>query len=232
MTAEAVLDGEVRYRLVLPPGWTRLPMEPVALRPAARAWLLARSSTLPRDRTAQARRAVEDDLVALASRPGAEYARMLLVLSVEAQSRPVSASCLVSELPLDLSDETRLEAVRASREAGTVACAVTDVGPHRALVVVRDEVVAPPAQDEAETARLARAYADHLGLDTRRPDPEPSWDPRRSRSVGVHLPVPDTRSTLLLSFSTPLAPLFDPLTELFLLMAATVQWRRDGERWS
>ena len=37
---------------------------------------------------------------------------------------------------------------------------------------------------------------------------------------------------LLLSFLTPVEPLFEPLTTLFLTIASTVQWQRDGRDWS
>jgi len=113
MTVEEQV-GSATYRLVVPPSWTRLPMEPVAMRAAARSWLLKRYGHAPRDRTATLRRELVSDLVGV---------------------------------------------------------------------------------------------------------------------VEVHVPVPDRGETLLLSFATPLVPLFDPLTELFVLMASSVQWQDDDGHW-
>ena len=55
---------------------------------------------------------------------------------------------------------------------------------------------------------------------------------RTTRPVDVFLPVPYAPRMLLLSFSTPVAPLAGPLTTLFLTIAGTVQWQRDGAAWS
>lgn len=225
------------YRLVVPAAWTRLPMDPLGMRDAARAMLRRRYADLPRDETARLRHEVEQQLVAITRRPGSEYARMLLLLSLEVHRRPVTASCLVSLLPRAVRDEDALQAVAAELAHGAITSVVEDLGDNRGVVVVRDEVHAlPEAPTGVDVQALAQQYADAIGLGETQPAPgapgsEP-WTPGTTRHVEVHLPVPDSPRLLLLSFSTPIVPLFDSLTELFLMMAGTVQWEREPGRWS
>lgn len=227
----------VPYRLVVPAAWTRLPMDPVGMRDAARAMLLRRFGSLPRDETAKLRREVEQDLVALTRRAGSEYARMLLVLALEVSRRPITASCLVSLLPQAVPDEGALQALSVELSDGAVTSVVEELGGNRGVVVVRDEVQPlPQAPEGVDVTALAERFAASIGLgetpaDPGTPAPE-AWAPGTTRHVDVHLPVPDSPRLLLLSFSTPLVPLFEPLTELFLMMAATVQWNRGDGTWS
>lgn len=229
VTAVEVAE-QTRYRLVLPPTWVRLPMEASAMRTAARAWLLRRYAAAPRDRTATLRRELVEDLVALTRRAGAEYSRMLLVLAVEAQGRPISASCLVSVLPHPLPDEASLQALAAMHE-DALEVSVTELGGSRGVVVVRDEVqpLSVPAGAEAEVQRIADQVVTALGVV--HDGPAEPWEPGRQRLVEVYLPVPDRDDTLLLAFATPLVPLFPALTELFVLMACSVQWQADDGSW-
>lgn len=227
----------VPYRLVVPAAWTRLPMDPVGMRDAARAMLLRRYGTLPRDETARLRREVEQDLVALTRRAGSEYARMLLVLALEVSRRPITASCLVSLLPQAVPDEAALQALAVELSDGALTSVVEQLGSNRGIVVVRDDVQPlPQAPEGVDVTALAERYAQSIGLGQTPAEPggpgsEP-WTPGTTRHVDVHLAVPDSPLLLLLSFSTPLVPLFEPLTELFLMMAATVQWDRGDGLWS
>jgi hypothetical protein len=43
-------------------------------------------------------------------------------------------------------------------------------------------------------------------------------------SLDLHVPVPDSSAWLLLSFSTPLAPLADALVGMFDAVAGTLRW--------
>jgi hypothetical protein len=226
------------YRLVVPAAWTRLPMDPVGMRDTSRAMLLRRFGALPRDQTATLRREVEQDLVALTRRAGSEYARMLLVLALEVSRRPITASCLVSLLPQAVPDETALQALAVDLSDGAATSVVEDLGANRGVVVVRDEVMPMSSVPEGvDVEALAQRYAEAIGSDespatTRTVGAVAPWTPGTTRHVDVHLPVPDVPRLLLLSFSTPLVPLFEPLTELFLMMAATVQWDRGDGSWS
>jgi hypothetical protein len=153
------------YRLVVPAAWTRLPMDPVGMRDAARAMLLRRFGALPRDETATLRREVEQELVALTRRAGSEYTRMLLVLALEVSRRPITASCLVSLLPRAVPDETALQALAVELSDGSAISAVEDFGTNRGVVVVRDQVMPmSPVPDGVDVAALAELYADAIGL--------------------------------------------------------------------
>lgn len=222
MTAPPPTDAT--YRLVVPEAWTRLPVEPAAMREAARAYLLRRFAHLPRDHTARWRRELEEELVAVTRRPGAEYARMLLVLAADAERRPISASCLVSVLPHALPDEGALQELAAGSAGGAVESVVTELGRSRGVVVVRDSTAPAPADPE-QSARVGGQLLAALGAPAAGSagSGEP-WTPGSVRNVDVFLPVPDSAHTLLLAFSTSLVPLFPALTELFVLMAASVQW--------
>lgn len=171
--------------------------------------------------------------------------RMLLALDLQVERRPITATCLVSLLPQGVQGEQGLQALAASQADGAVESVVEDLGPNRGVVVVRDVRRAAPATPDRATARLARGYTDWLVTGTQE---EPACGPaetlddelpaevldaaRTTRSVDVFLPVPDCSRVLLLSFSTPVAPLFPPLTTLFLTIASTVQWQREGDLWS
>lgn len=234
------------YRLVVPPGWTRLPAEPDRLRSAVRAMLLRRFAQQPRDATAALRREIEQELVDIARGPGREYLRMLLVLDLQVERRPVTATCLVSLLPQRVDGEPALQQLAASMADGVIESVVEDLGPNRGVVVVRDvRSAAPDVQADARVVAVARRHAAWLtsgdaaepAIGQADPFPEPLPDdvlaaPRVTRSVDVFLPVPDAPRLLLLSFSTPVEPLFGPLTTLFLTIAGTVQWQRDGQGWS
>jgi hypothetical protein len=229
-------DTRAAYRMALPDCWTRLPMETTSMRTAARAFLLARYARYPRDETFLLRRRLEDELVGLTRRTGAEYARALLALSLEVEGRPVSASCLVSLLDQDLSDPGDLDALGGSEAATALDAGVVELGMNTGLVVVRDEVVRAPRPDDPEAvAAQARQVAARMGVLDDPDDPQAVEESLRfetaSRSVDVWLPVPDERRTLLLQFSTPVAPLFDALTRLFLATACTVQFRGPDGRW-
>lgn len=202
-------------------------MHPAGMRDAARAMLRRRFADRGRDETAQLRHELEAELVALTRRAGSTYARALLVLAVSVQEQPLSASCLLSVLPHAVRDEAGLADLALTLSEGALVSVVEDVGRHRGVVVVRDDRVRPPADVDVEA--LARRHAEELlGRPVHEELPAPVGT---TRHVEVHLPLPDSGSTLLLSFSTPLVPLFDELTELFLLMASTVQLAdRDG-RW-
>lgn len=133
MTSGRVAPGAapetVPYRLVVPQGWTRLPVDPAGMRTAVRAMLRRRFATLQRDATAALRREVEQDLVSLTQGPGREYMRMLLVLDLEVQRRPVTGTCLVSLLPQPVVGEQALAQLADSMADGAVESVVEDLGP-------------------------------------------------------------------------------------------------------
>lgn len=52
----------------------------------------------------------------------------------------------------------------------------------------------------------------------------PATADNRETLLDVHVPVPDSSSYLVLSFSTPLTPLAGPTTEMFDTIASTLRW--------
>lgn len=219
----------VHYRLVLPDGWVRLPADPVALRPAVRRWLSGRFAGLPRDATAQLRHELEQELVELADRGVGVRAVDLLLLTLDVADRPLSGSCLVSVLPVALSGPEQLAALAETARPDALSSDVVPLGSGSGVRVVRDErpdePVAPLTGQDAERAAAVVRELVGPGAVTA------PTQPPTSRAVDVFVPVPDAELTLLLSFSTPVRPLFDPLTDLFTAIAGTVQFRVDGQLW-
>lgn len=207
------------------------------MRSAARALLLRRLGNVSRDETVIVRRRIEDELVSLTKRPGAEYARMLLALTLDVQGHPLSASCLVSVLHQDLSDEGRREQLVATESVDAVEGAVVDIGVHRSVVVVRNEIVRAPRPDDPESvAAQARRIAAELGYLDDPDDPEAIRESLKFeadiRGLDVWVPIPETRRALLMQFATSSVALADELTHLFLLTACTVQFRGDDGSWA
>lgn len=64
MTAVPEAPEVLPYRLVVPQGWTRLPVDPTRMRTAARAMMLRKLADHPRDATAALWRQVEPELAA------------------------------------------------------------------------------------------------------------------------------------------------------------------------
>ena len=82
----------VRYRLAVPDGWTSFPVQAARLRPATAGGCFADFSHRSRDETVALRRRAEDELVQLAQSPGIEYAKQLLVLSLDVGQVPITAT--------------------------------------------------------------------------------------------------------------------------------------------
>lgn len=199
------------YRIVLPEGWHRLPADPIALRPIVRELLHRLWADLPRDSTAQRRRDLEQELVRLGDAASDQGGRELLLSLRAVGGVPLAASAVVSMVATGLAGEPGLvELARVSAE-GAISSEVADLGRNRGVVVVRDQ-----AFEAADRPALLEAAGVVV---------------TRTRQVDVHLPVPDEPAMLLLSFSTPLMSLAEGLTELFVAMASTVQWRQ-GEHWT
>lgn len=229
------MTDDPAYRLVVPDGWTRLPVEPAAMRAAARALLLRRFAAHPRDATAVLRRELEEQLVGLTQGPGSAYLRMVLLLDLQVSRRPVAASCLVSLLPQEVDGERGLQELAERSAPGAVSSTVEDLGAGRGVVVVRDRRDGDaPVEVDPATAALAHRVADWLRTGDAEPpvrsDPVPAEALHAAglrRTVEVLLPAPDAPRVLLLSFGTGVSALFEPLTALFLAVASTVQWQRD-----
>lgn len=201
------------YRMVLPASWARLPANPIALRPVVRRLLLDLWADQPRDQTARRRRQLEQQLVELGNQAADGGGRELLVCLQTAGDVTLAASAVVSLHPTLVQGDECLQQLAETNRLTAASSEVINLGRNRGLLVIRDCLVedALPVPDTA-THEQREALADAV---------------RSTRQVDVHLPVPDEPAMLLLSFSTPVAPLFDAFTELFVALASTVQWRAD-----
>ncbi len=213
------------YRLLLPPQWVRLPVNSVGMRAAARRHLEVRFADLPRDRTLALRRQLEDELVGLAETVSGQFAVDILLLSTDLAGVPVSASGLVSLVPIPLSDETHLQRLRETTAEGADTSGVVDLGSNRVVRVLRHaEPTSADGEPVAATAEVARTV---LGPDDGSATPLTG----RSRLLDYYVPVPDSDAVMLLSFSTAVPALFEPLTGLFDAIASTLQWQQEGTPW-
>lgn len=202
------------YRMVLPDTWVRLPANPLALRPIARRLLQELWADQSRDVSFPRRRQLEEHLVALGDQAAEGGGRELLVCLEAAGDVPLPASAVISVQPTLLEGEQGLQELAAVSADGALSSEVLEVGRQRGVVVVRDTPLdAPPSLPEEGTAEQREALTAAL---------------RSVRHVDVYLPVPDEPAMLLLSFSTPLASLFEAYTELFVALAGTVQFPVDG----
>jgi hypothetical protein len=202
------------YRMLLPASWVRLSANPIAMRPVVRRLLLELWSDQPRDATAQRRRELEQRLVQLGSTAADNGGHELLVCLEVAGDVPLPASAVVSLHPTLIDDEAGLQQLAEASAAGAMSSEVLDLGRNRGVLVVREtEVDEPVPLPQDATPEQREALVEGL---------------RRVRQVDVHLPVPGEPAMLLLSFSTPLAPLFEVFTDLFVSLASTVEWQRTG----
>lgn len=92
-------DAPTDYGLLLPPGWWRIPAEPVAARRSIRTLLDRRTADLPRDAVAQARHEVETRLRELIAGAQDIGALEVLVPVDPVVGMPVAASCVVTLIP-------------------------------------------------------------------------------------------------------------------------------------
>ena len=171
-------------------------------------------------------------MVQLAQSPGIEYAKQLLVLSLDVGQVPITATCLVALVPRHLPDNAALAALVTELAPATGTAEMAELGGSTGILVVQD-IVPIAREQQPSDAELAEL------LSRTGPPGEVSVDQvaehraaaERARSVDIYLPVPESRQTLMLSFSTPVVPLFEPLTELFVAMASTVQFRVGEDAW-
>lgn len=199
--------------MLLPSSWVRLPANPVAMRPVVRRLLLELWSDQPRDATVQRRRELEQRLVQLGSTAADNGGHELLVCLEVAGDVPLPASAVVSLHPTLIDDEAGLQQLAEASARGAMSSEVLDLGRNRGVLVVREtEVDEPVPVPQDATPEQREALVEGL---------------RRVRQVDVHLPVPGEPAMLLLSFSTPLAPLFEVFTELFVSLASTVEWQSE-----
>jgi hypothetical protein len=197
VTVGTVLGPE-RYEIVVPQGWWAIDLDPTR-RDAQIAALVDRQWCGVDDAPhlkAQARAELGRQAAEAAAAGGLQ-----LFLSVGTLAGvPLSASLLVSSVPLASPAELADLAERRRAEGREVTQLVLPAGPAlRTRWRVRTE-----------------------------PDPQAGPQPATT-CLDLHVPVPSAPRVLLLQFRTPLEPLADVLVELFDAVAATLRWSGAGD---
>lgn len=183
-------DAPAGYELLLPPGWWRIPAEPVAARRSIRTLLDRRLAHLPRDEVAAQRAELEARLRDLVSNAQEIGAVDVLVPVDPVGGLPVAASCVVTIVP----------------GSASVAALAARMG---------------EGAEEHEVVEIAGRPA----VRVRRLRPVPDEEDLKATVIEHVVPVPGGAETLVLSWSTPMAPFAEALTELFDAVAASLRWR-------
>jgi len=192
--------GSWRWRVLLPPGWVKLPADDAERSRAAVRRLVDRQlSHLPRDRTATARRAVSRDLLAQlgdARRAGASEVHTLVELM---RGLPVTAGLTVVPVPPQEGGQDLLRALRQVLGDG-------------------DGVVSSTTDRLADLPAVRR----HRRLLAPRREGEPARPPEWRTHVDWVVRLPDG-DHLVLAFSTQTEPIAVELVELFDAIAGSLE---------
>ncbi|MBB0243119.1 hypothetical protein FNQ90_03080 [Streptomyces alkaliphilus] len=195
------------YRLITPAEWYRIPLESEERRERSVRALVDRTHP-NRDEAAGPRRELRDLLDHLTTRAAAGGGLELHLSTQTLLGVPLPVSLLVTVESPDPGESLEISAELLAR------------GLRRRHPEAEVTVVALPA---GESVRVRR---EELPKDAE----ELGYPADRTTVVLTHyLPVPGTGAHLLLTFSTPLIELADPLLEMCDAIAASLLWRRDGD---
>ncbi|MFE7671674.1 hypothetical protein ACFU5N_05585 [Streptomyces albidoflavus] len=190
-------DQPQDYRLLLPDGWFRIPLEPEARDRSVNALVEQRFEGV--DNAPHVKEELRRDLRKRASKAYRNGGIELYLSLQQAGPVTVPASLLVTLAPLPHRGGLPLEALaqRLSEGKHTVEVGVGELPSGPAVRVISKQ--RGPVDEETGRSDI---------------------------SVGVdyHLPVPGAEAFLLLSFSTPLEPLEEAMTGLFDAVADTFVW--------
>ncbi|MGA5294904.1 hypothetical protein [Streptomyces koyangensis] len=196
-------DQPQDYRLLLPDGWFRVPLEPEARDRSVNALVEQRFEGV--DNAPHVKEELRRDLRKRASKAYRNGGIELYLSLQQAGPVTVPASLLVTLAPLPHRGGLPLEALaqRLSEGKHTVEVGVGELPSGPAVRVISKQ--RGPVDEETGRSDI---------------------------SVGVdyHLPVPGAEAFLLLSFSTPLEPLEEAMTGLFDAVADTFAWVGEGVR--
>lgn len=145
---EVPADPPSGYDLLLPPGWWRIPADPVAARSSIRTLLDRKTAGLPRDSVAQARAELDQRLRGLVEQAHEAGAVDVMVTVDPVRGIPVAASCVVTVIPG--TGGAALEDVAARLGAGADEHGVVEVAGTAAVRVRRRRPV-PDAEDVLAT---------------------------------------------------------------------------------
>lgn len=190
------------YALLLPPGWSRLPLDPVRSRATMRRLIDERFARLPRDKVATLRRELELEVRRVVERAASAGAVDLWLQTELVRGVAISASLTVTVVPAAGGDG--LESLVAGTDAELRSSELVEVGVERAVRRVRVTAAGPdPAGERGVLA-----------------------DVLPSATVVEYLfAIPDSPKLLLLSFATTTHQVLDALVALFDAVGQSLEWR-------
>jgi hypothetical protein len=221
------VDAPSGYDLLLPPGWTRVPLERSGARRLARRLVAERAGDQPRDTVTRARVVLERELLSVVDRAVDAGAADMFMVAQRRSGQPVAATLTVMFVPPAGGSDGRLLdppelADRLRAPGGETDVTDLPTGP----AVRRVRVLAGPA-----TLGMPVADVDaHADVDVAAADAAGDVDLAPADSVDVVVvdyvvPVPDSAGThLLLTFSSPNLVVRDAMVALFDAVATTLRW--------
>lgn len=200
VAADAPAGVPARYELMLPPGWTRLPLRAGTDR-AISAVLDEQFAGLGRDRAFPLRRALAEDLHDLVADARRVGGLDLYLMTSAPGGQPVDASLLVC-----------LVSGRAGGEPASAEDLLAVLG--------------SPGDGDTSVRALPLAGPSVRRVSTRHPHPSDDLPvPTPVTRVQYLVPVPGSTAQLLLTFATTTQPVVGQLTILFDAMAESLGFR-------
>jgi hypothetical protein len=184
------------YRLAVPGGWFRIALDPALWEKRVDALVEERFRGI--DNAPHLKRELRDRLVAQAASSYAAGGTELYLSMMSVGEVPLAASLVVFYVPPPPGTRhPSLEQVLETLTDGEARLAELPAG-----TSVRHRYQRRPHPDDPEAVGVTTLVT----------------------HVSYQIPVPGTPGRLLLSFSTPMEPLADALTELFDQIARTLRW--------
>lgn len=180
------------YRLIVPEGWFRIPLDPGSRESAIKYLVDQQFRRL--EGVSSLKHQAREQFAKMAQSAYLNGGMELYISLQSAAGLPLSASLVVTLTPLHHQEDVAVPPERLA------------------------EVLAPRS-DEVTIADLPAGPA----VRTRRRLPGPDGQPPIT-NLDVHIPVPESSAYLVLSFSTPLAPLADAMVGLFDSISETLRW--------
>jgi hypothetical protein len=209
-------DAPAGYDLLLPPGWSRVPLNRPGARRFVRRMVEVRAGDQPRDTVTPVRVALERELLSVVDRAVDAGAVDLFMVAEQRHGKPVAATLTVTYVPIPgcagASDLDLTELAVRLRDPGTET-GVTTLACGPAVRTVR--VLAGPSVPDALPADSPGAGQESLDVVV----------------VDYVVPVPYSAGTqMLLTFSSPNLVVQDAMVGLFDAIASTLRWTWPTDR--
>jgi hypothetical protein len=185
------------YLLVLPEDWLRIDLMPGGREPAIARLVDRQFRGI--DNAPHLKRQARDSLLRTAQNAYGNGGIEMYVSLQTAAGFPLSASLVVTLVPPHQNEAVSVSLKRLARSLSENGAAVT----------ITNFASGPAVRVQRRTQPSSESNSGYRS---------------RVTSLDIHLPVPDSGAYLILSFSTPLAPLADAMVGLFDTIAGTLRW--------